>query len=459
MIDPQTRQTIEEMHKRGVSIRKISSILNIDRKTVRKIIQGNHPGQSLKSSQYARHLPVVKELYTRCRGNVVRVQEILCEEHDISIPYATLTWLVREEGLRQPRKKQAGSYTFEPGEEMQHDTSPYRLALGKNKTSVQCASLVLAYSRKLYIQFYPRFTRFEARCFLTQAFTFMEGTCNRCTIDNTSVLLAHGTGPDAEMAPEIKLLENIFSTKFKAHNVGHSDRKARIERPFGYIEGNFLAGRTFAGWQDLNAQALGWCETVANQKIKRILGMSPDQAYLMEKPFLNPLPAYIPPVYETVYRVVDIEGYVNLDTNRYSVPYKLIGSKIEVQKHLDKVMVYFRRQEVAQHKRELEKKRTRVTNPAHRAPYLRQKAYSGPCKEERMLKGENEILDKYVAELKKRSHGRGVAKFRKLLEVKRTYPKDAFLAGISKAFQYGLYDLKRLESIILSYVAGNFFEL
>lgn len=458
MIDPQTQQAIEEMHNRGVSIKRISSILNMDRKTVRKIIQGKHPGQSLKSSQHARHLRLIRELYTRCQGNVVRVQEILSDEHGISIPYTSLTWLVRQEGLR-PRKKQAGSYTFEPGEEMQHDTSPYRLALGKNHTSVQCASLVLAYSRKLYIQFYPRFTRFEARSFLTQAFTFMEGTCNRCTIDNTSVLLARGTGPDADMAPEIKLLERIFGTRFKAHRVGHSDRKGRIERPFGYIEGNFLAGRTFGGWQDLNAQALNWCEAVANQKIKRVSGMSPDQAYLMEKPFLNPLPAYIPPVYETVYRVVDIEGYVNLDTNRYSVPYKLIGSKVEVQKHLDKVIVYFRHQEVAQHKREVEKKRARVTIPGHRAPYLRQKAYSDPCKEERMLKGENEILDKYVAELKKRSHGRGLAKFRRLLELKRTYPKEAFLAGISRAFEYGLYDLKRLESIILSYVAGNFFEL
>lgn len=459
MISQQTQQAIVEMHKRGVSIKKISAILKVDRKTVRKVIQGNHPGQSSKSSQYARHLQTIKELYTRCKGNVVRVREILFEEHGIDIPYASLTWLVREEGLREPKRKQAGHYSFAPGEEMQHDTSSFKIVLGGKGISVECASLLLAYSRRLFIRFYPRFSRFEARAFLTEGLKFMDGGCKRCMIDNTSVLVAHGTGPDAEIAPEIKLLENIFNIRFIPHRIGHADRKARVERPFSYVERNFLVGRTFLSLQDLNEQALSWCETVANQKTKRSLGMSPQQAYLMEKPFLNPLPVYIPPVYQTVYRVVDIEGYVSMDTNRYSVPYRLIGHKVEVQKHLDKVMVYCKGQKVAEHKRELEKKNTRLTQANHRAPYLREKAYSGPSKEEGMLKGENEILDKYVAELKKRSHGRGVARFRRLLQLKRTYPKEAFIAGVSKAFKYGLYDLRRLENIILSYIAGNFFEL
>ena len=44
-----------------------------------------------------------------------------------------------------------------------------------------------------------------------------------------------------------------------AHAIGHSDRKGRVERPFAYVENNFLAGRTFADWADLNAQARAWC--------------------------------------------------------------------------------------------------------------------------------------------------------------------------------------------------------
>jgi len=182
--------------------------------------------------------------------------------------------------------------------------------------TAQCAGLVLAYSRRLFIRYYPRFTRFEAKVFLTEAFRFMDGVCPRIVIDNTSVVVAHGSGPSAEMAPEMDAFARLFGTCFVAHRVRHPDRKARIERPFAYVEKNFLSGRTFHDFSDLNEQALDWLIKTANSKPKRSLGMSPDEAYLMEKTYLKPLPAYIPPVYQTFERVVDLEGFVNVDTNR-----------------------------------------------------------------------------------------------------------------------------------------------
>ena len=48
---------------------------------------------------------------------------------------------------------------------------------------------------------------------------------------------------------------------------------------------------------------------------------------------------------------------------------------------------------------------------------------------------------------------------RKLLDLKRTYPAEAFEKTALEALRYGLYDLPRLEQMILSYVAGNFFNI
>jgi hypothetical protein len=67
--------------------------------------------------------------------------------------------------------------------------------------------------------------------------------------------------------------------------------------------------------------------------------------------------------------------------------------------------------------------------------------------------------DRYVSDLKKRSPGRGVSRLRRLLAMRRTYPQQAFLAAIEKALQYGLYDLHRLEHLILEQVAGDFFQI
>ncbi len=62
-----------------------------------------------------------------------------------------------------------------------------------------------------------------------------------------------------------------------------------------------------------------------------------------------------------------------------------------------------------------------------------------------------------MAALKKRAPGRGVTKLRRLLELKRTYPAEPFLAAIEQALEYGLFDLSRLERLILERVAGDFF--
>jgi transposase len=456
MITDETRAAIVGMHEKGMKIRQIARCLGISRNTVRTVLHGTRPEKKGSGTSYEHEIPLIREAFVRCRGNMVRVAEILAER-GIRIGYSTLTRIAREQGLREPARPRAGSYTFGPGEEMQHDTSPHKVIMDGKPISAQCAAAILAYSRKTFLQYYPCFTRFEAKVFLSEAFAFMDGVTDRVVIDNTHVIVAHGSGPGAEMAPEMEAFGRIFGTTFVAHRIGHADRKGRIERTFSYVERNFLAGRTFIDWHDLNRQALAWCNEKANRKPKRSLGMSPDEAYLMEKPHLKPLPAYVPPVYETLHRVVDVAGYVNLDTNRYSVPERLIGKKVEVQKQYERVLVFFDHKQVASHPRIIGKRESHATVPGHHGPLHRDRVYRGPSAEERALVGESEVLDRYVSEIKKRSTGRGVARLRRLLHLKRTYPPEPFGAAIAKALAYGLYDLARLEKMIIEQVAGDFF--
>ena len=78
--------------------------------------------------------------------------------------------------------------------------------------------------------------------------------------------------------------------------------------------------------------------------------------------------------------------------------------------------------------------------------------------EARLLR-ESPELEAYARALKQRGHGRGVRALRRLLEIKRTYPKEPFLAAVRQAAHFGLYDLGRLEKLILQQVAGDFFAL
>jgi hypothetical protein len=423
---------------------------------VRRILREKEREQTPSPPCDAAVLARLEEAFKRARGNGVRVQELLASESGLNVPYSTLTRWIREAQLRDPPKR-SGEYHQAPGEEMQHDTSPHRVVLSGKAVIAQCAGLTLAYSRRLFFQYYPRFTRFEAKHFLLEAVRFNDGSCPLCIIDNTSVVVVAGSGPEAVIAPEMAAFARALGFAFSAHHLGHSDRKGRIERPFSYIERNLLPGRSFVDFDDLNSQALSWCRDVANQKVKRVLGMSPEAAYVLEKPHLTSLPRVLPPVYEVLERVVDLYGYVSVDTNRYSAPERLVGQAVSVHKHPSEIIIYHRGSEIARHTRLIGQRDARSTLPGHHPTPTR--ADRGPALEEQLLSGDHPSLKRYAAALKQRAYGRGVRALRRLLELKRTYPSGPFLAAVEQALRFGLFDLQRLETLILKQVAGDFFSL
>jgi transposase len=445
------------LQAQGHSLREISRLLALSRNTVRRILRA--PAGNIAEAPPCDEatLGKLKAAFTRTRGNVVRVRELLADD-GLEVSYSTLTRWVREADLREPPRR-AGEYNFVPGQEMQHDTSPHRVtfAPADKPVSVQCAGLVLAYSRRLFIQYYPRFTRFEAKAFLLEAVRFMHGVCPVCVIDNTSVLLAAGAGADAVVAPEMAAFARTLGFRFRAHRVGNPERKGRIERPFAYVETNFLAGRSFDDFDDLNRQAVDWCRNVANHKPKQALGMSPEAAYLIERPHLVPLPDALPPVYELLERVVDLHGYVSVDTNRYSVPERYVGKSVAVYKLPAEIHVCRKDLTIAIHRRLIGERDARSTLPGHHTIPVRQGR--GTAAEEALLAGHHPSLDRYTAALKQRGNGGNRRALRRLIEMKRTYPAGPFIAAIEQALQYGLFDLGRLEDLILKQVAGDFFAL
>ena len=438
-------------------MREISRLLRLSRNTVRRILRAPERAAAEAPPCAPQTLARVEAAFERARGNAVRAQELLAQEQGLNVSYSTLTRWVREAGLREPAVSRSGEYRFAPGEEMQHDTSPHRVLIAGKTLTTQCAGLVLAYSRRLFVHYYPRFTRFEAKHFLLEAARFMEGTCPRCVIDNASLIVAAGAGDEALIAPEMAAFARTLGFGFCAHRVGHPDRKGRIERPFAYVETNFLPGRPFADFEDLNRQALAWCREVANQKPKRALGMSPEAAYVIEKPHLQPLPSALPPVYELLERVADLHGYVSVDTNRYSVPERFVGQALSVYKYPAEIQIFHRNTPIATHPRLIGQRDARHIIAQHHS--IPTRAPRGPALEERLLRGDHPVLERYAAALKAHAHGRGLRHLRRLLEMKRTYPSAPFLAALEQALQFGLFDLGRLETLILKQVAGDFFAL
>ena len=383
-------------------------------------------------------------------------EELLAAGAELS--YAALTAFCRRHGISQAPVIAAGRYEFEPGEEIQHDTSPHDVELGGKKRKVQTASAVLCYSRMLFFQCYPTFQRFDCKVFLTDALRYFSGAAARVMIDNTHVVVLHGTGREMVPVPEMAAFAERFGFEFVAHAIGHANRSARVERPFWFIENNFLAGRKFSSWQDLNQQAREWCDKV-NSTYKKHICAVPRELFAVERLHLKPLPAWIPEVYRLHHRMVDVEGYVALQTNRYSVPIAWIGRRVEVRETKDKIEIQLDARNVVTHSRIAEAEHQRILLAAHRPPRGQGVARLQPHPEEKtILTTVPEIAD-YVAAVKQRSRKVPGLALRQLLRLIREYPRKPLLAAVAEAARYGLYDLDRLERMILRRVAREYFLL
>ena len=77
----------------------------------------------------------------------------------------------------------------------------------------------------------------------------------------------------------------------------------------------------------------------------------------------------------------------------------------------------------------------------------------------RRLADHSQQLDAYVAQISARNRASATRKLQRLLALKRDYPRKAFDQAVARALNYGVYDLNRLENIILTFIAGDFFDL
>src|SRR3989441_3614335 len=184
MLSKGQRTAILELHAQKVSKGEIARVLGISRSTVRKILrsQSSDVPALIRSEKAEPFRQQILEEWANCKGNLVRVHEELVGR-GLALSYSALTAFCRRHGIGQEPKQPSGLYEFQPGEELQHDSSPHLVEIAGKKRSAQTASAVLCYSRMLFFQCYPTFQRFDCKVFLTEALRFFGGACRWVMID------------------------------------------------------------------------------------------------------------------------------------------------------------------------------------------------------------------------------------------------------------------------------------
>ena len=110
------------------------------------------------------------------------------------------------------------------------------------------------------------------------------------------------------------------------------------------------------------------------------------------------------------------------------------------------------------HQRRIDPCAKRTTLPEHRRP-RRSHRREDPSREETALLKQAPEISGYVKELKKKGRKSTILALRQLLRMVREYPREPLKAAIDRAAHYGLFDLDRVERMVLRYVADVYFRL
>jgi transposase len=369
MIDYQTYCQIRHLFtEKKLPLRQIAMELRLNLKTVRK--------WATKETFQKAPPPKRESKLDDFKGEIVR----LLERH----PYSArqIFQALREQGytgqytivkkfVRQVRPKQKPAFLtlhFEPGECAQVDWAYAGLVpVGSTILRLSFFLMVLAYSRKMYLEFTLAETLEHFLSCHQHAFEYFDGVVDQVWVDNCKVaVLSRGAG-SIEFNPRYLDLANHQGFQIRACGVKQPQEKGRVENAVGYVKKNFLNGLELSDSKIINPAARRWLDTVANVRVHGTTQKIPQELFLHEK--LKPLH---PIAYEAaILNSVRVNGQfrIKVDGNRYSVPCQYASSKLTLKRFADRLLVYDTDKLVAQHVRSYDRNQD-YELPDHVQPLL-----------------------------------------------------------------------------------------
>ena len=358
----------------GWGERRIATALGCNRRTVRRYLaaEGWVGYRRPRRPKLLEGLEDwLSERFRRHRGNADVVRQDLLRERGLAVSLRTVERAVA--GLRQALRAEArATLRFEtpPGHQLQIDFGETRVAIAGERVRVYLFVATLGYSRRVFVQAFRHDRQSAWFDGIEAAFRHFGGVPREVLFDNARALVDHHDAATREVSFNERLtaFADYWSFRPRACAPYRARTKGKDERGVGYVKGNAVAGHPFLSWAALEAHLGWWMREIADRHIHGTTGEKPIERFTRaEAAVLRPIDGR-PPFRQLreLVRRVQADGTIELDTNAYTVPWRLIGETVQVVVAGGRISIRHRGIELAAHA-ETTGRRQRVAVAAHLA--------------------------------------------------------------------------------------------
>jgi hypothetical protein len=206
-----------------------------------------------------------------------------------------------------------------------------------------------------------------------RAFEYFGGVSERVTPDNLKAAVVKASFTDPVVNRGYQELAEHYGFLIDPCLPYHPEHKGGVESDIKYVKKNFFAafrmrqkalGRDIPCADDILPALREWERDIADVRIIRDMGASPNELFEYESSYLKPLPAERFDIVQWSIATVNRKSIIYFDRSRYSVPESYIDKEVFVAANSRKIRVFFDYELICEHLRS-QKPCQDIINPDH----------------------------------------------------------------------------------------------